>query len=115
MQCIRALESLIPINAGTSWSYKPVDDEKDLTKTMSNFAQMKVNRLQQKAYIDCGLAGDNLSSEKTIQCFPITNYQDNGRNAFEGTGYGNKHNKKFQKPGPGNSGGFFSRDVKNIY
>ena len=80
---------------------------------MQKFSQLKVNRLIQIGYIDCDLTGDTLSTLETRQCFPITRFNETGKN--ENVGQGNaKYKKNTLNPGSAGSG-FFGQNLKEFY
>ena len=84
-----------------------------MTKTMKKFSELKVNRLIQIGYIDCDLTGDTLSTPRTRQCFPLTHYNENGKNDNEIQG-GGKFKKNFLNSGS-TSKGFFGQSLKEFY
>ena len=113
IECIRAIEKLIPINNYSKWSFTPINSKNELTRTMQKFSQLKVNRLIQIGYIDCDLTGDTLSTLETRQCFPITRFNETGKN--ENVGQGNaKYKKNTLNPGSAGSG-FFGQNLKEFY
>ena len=80
---------------------------------MSLFTKLKLNRLCQIGYIDAGVAGDKLSTPITRQCFPITAFQENGKNIYEGQG-GKFPTKNSLNKGTTSTGGFFG-DLQEFY
>jgi hypothetical protein len=113
LECIRAIELLKPIGNTSKWSFNPINEKNELTRTMQTFSQLKLNRLMQIGYIDCDLTGDTLSNPRTRQCFPITRFKENGRNEYEAPG-GGKSKKHFLNQGSASSG-FFSQNLKEFY
>jgi hypothetical protein len=113
IECIRAIEKLVPIANNTKWSYTPVGNINELPKTMSIFTKLKLNRLCQIGYIDAGVAGDALSTIRTRQCFPITSFQENGKNNYDSQGV-KFVNKNTLNPGSASTGGFFG-DLQEFY
>ena len=112
LQCIRAIEMLKPIDNISKWSFNPINNKNELTKTMQTFSNLRLNRLVQIGYIDCDLTGDTLSNIKTRQCFPITQFNEHGKNEFiQG---GAKFKKNFLNSGSASSG-FFSQNLKEFY
>ena len=73
LDVIQKLQSLIPINISTNWSYRPFNNPKDVSRTMANWNSSKVNKLVNRAYADCQLEGDTLSTKKAKLVFPTTN------------------------------------------
>jgi hypothetical protein len=115
LQTIRAIEKLVPINNCSRWSYNPIINQSELTKTMQTFVNLKLNRLIQIGYIDCGVTGDTLSNAKTIQCFPITKFDESGKNTFDRHVGGKFYKKKVPNSGSASTGGFFSGDLNEFY
>ena len=113
IECIRALEKLIPINNCSKWSFTPINSKNELTRTMQKFSQLKLNRLIQIGYIDCDLTGDTLSTPRTRECFPITQFNVTGKNEYVGQG-SSKYKKHTLNPGSAGSG-FFSQNLKEFY
>ena len=80
---------------------------------MQTFSHLRLNRLMQIGYIDCDLTGDTLSTVKSRLCFPITQFNENGRNEFKKQEGGN-FKKNFLNSGSASSG-FFSQNLKEFY
>ena len=113
LECIRAIEMLKPIDNISKWSFNPINNKNELTKTMQTFSKLRLNRLTQIGYIDCDLTGDTLSNISTRQCFPITQFNEHGKNEYVVQG-GGKFKKNFLNSGSAGSG-FFSQNLKEFY
>jgi hypothetical protein len=109
LEVIKKLQALIPINISTNWSYRPFNNPKDVSKVMANWNCSKVNRLVNRAYADCQLEGDVLSTKKAKLAFPTTN-------PFDHKTLKKKPTEQFSSP-ENNQGtsGFFSQNIKGYY
>ena len=68
---ISELHKLVPGNLTDNWSYNPIPNPQIMSKTSRNWATLKLSRQLVRSYVDIGLVGDDLSTVKSRQCFPL--------------------------------------------